>query len=628
MNSPSLSSLEHRHASWLLVLVLLLAALAYGRVLHGEFQLDDVGVIQGNPTVKAGAGALSRIDWLSIGGRPLTTATFALNYAAGRFHPWSYHLVNILIHLATTLLLWRLARDVLRRAEVAHPELPAAVAAGVFALHPLESQAVSYLSQRSESLASLFAVATVLLLCRGERAEGLRDRLLLTGAALVTFVAGFSAKIPAVVAPVLWTLLALALPAEREQPLRRRSIRLLSLLAPIVAVGILAVAGTVIALRGQNSAGFSVPGLTPRSYLLTQTRAILLYLRLLVWPAGQSVEHDLPFVSGLDDTGAVALGLVWIGVVAAASWVLARPPARWPGEARAAARVAGFGTLWWFVALAPSSSIIPVVDPVMEHRAYLASFGPILAATAVGAWLLSRLAPPLRARLAFVVVATVWSALAAATYARNAVWTTPLALWTDAVAKSPGMMRPRANLAFALEGLGDTEGAIRAYRQALTLPETRIILHVDVELHLGAALLRAGRPQEGAAVLFGALGRDPMNVEIASVAAIALLDLGRPGDAEKLASRILDFQPYNGSALNTLGEAFQAQGRTEEALTAFQRAAAIDPAVAVRHLNAARAASRLGRREPACEALRRFREAGGAEAEASSLAARLACAPP
>ena len=601
LTSPRAAS-PGRAVSLALLVPLGLAVAAYARVLHGEFQFDDELAIERNPAVKSLGHFLSRSAWGGAG-RPLTDLTFALDYAAGRLDPFGYHLGNLIVHLAVVLLLHQLTLALGARAGLRSARGLAVATAGIFAVHPLMSQAVSYVSQRAEGLASLLYVAALLLLLEAERRVGTAAGRLAWAGALALFVAGFEAKAIVVTLPAAWVLLCVAIPREEGAPLRRRVARALALAWPLLVAAAILAGSALVGLRDSKDAGFGVPGISPGTYLLTQWRVLPAYLRLLAWPAGQNLDPEVPLAGGL--TGAtLASGLLVAAAIGAAVLLLARS-ARWPPGSRGAARLAGFGLLWFFLVLSTTSTVVPLADPMEEHRAYLASWGPILAACAGAGALLARL-PATRGRLAgAAALAAVWLSLAVALHARNAVWETQVALWTDVAARSPTKVRAVTNLGHALWLRGALEPALAAYRRALALPPDGSASRTEIRRDLAAAYLAAGRTAEGARVLEEALAEAPSNADLLNNLAVAQLDLGAPREAEATARRALLAAPGQGQALNSLGEALLAQGEAGAALEAFDRAAAADPDVSARHFNVAVALARLGRTAEACAAVAR-----------------------
>jgi tetratricopeptide (TPR) repeat protein len=583
------------------LLPLALALAGYGRSLGGEFQLDDTTGIAENPALQlfwpwlrdAGLGEAFLLQ------RPLTTLSFAANYAAGRLDPLGYHAVNLALHLAAALLAGLLARRVASLAGAERPGRIALGVAGLFAVHPLQSQAVAYVSQRSEVLASALYAATLLLLL--SRDPGGRPRPWGTwAAALVTFLLGFAAKPMVVTLPAAWlAILLAAAPAGRPGPAPPWR-RALPALAAAAAASALLSAALVTALQGRSDAGLSVPGTSPWRYFLTQWRALATYLRLLAWPSGQSVDWAFPTSPGLSDPATIAAGAL-VGAAAAASLVLLLRAGRRPGPAGATARLAGLGLAWFFILLAPTSSFVPLADNLAEHRVYLAAWGVLLAAVAAADALAARLA-------AHRVAAGAWAAavllLGLALHGRTGVWVTQEALWRDAAAKAPGLARPRINLGVALERQGRTEEAVAQYEAALGLVGADRRSRAQVLLNLGAAQLNAGRHGEARRALEAGLALNPQHELILVNLAVLAGEVGDLAAAEEFARRVLAVNPGQASAHVIFGNLGLERGDWPGALSAFDRALALDPERGEAHLGRALAFRALGRLPEECAALR------------------------
>jgi hypothetical protein len=371
---------RQRPIALLLAVPMLLAVAAYGRVLRGDFLYDDVRVVQQNPALQELGGVL-RGFWGSLlhGGRPTAEVTFALSHAMGGPVPWAFHSVNLLLHLAVVVLVFLFTREVLRLAGRG-PGCGVAVAvAGIFALHPMQSQAVSYVSQRSEVLASGLYLATLLLLQRAGKPGAAVRRALAGVAALALFTLGMGAKAIVATAPLAWMLLLAMVPPSSVpgEPPRWRW-RLLPF-APLALVGIFLVRGALRAVEGRPDAGFSVPGATPASYFLTQWRAVATYVRLLFWPAGQNADWSFPMSRSMGEPAVQVAGAFLVSLLAGAGilWWRSR---RGNDLASADGRAAAFGVAWFFLLLAPTSTFLPIADVLVEHRVYLASWGLILVA--------------------------------------------------------------------------------------------------------------------------------------------------------------------------------------------------------------------------------------------------------
>jgi len=245
-------------------------------------------------------------------------------------------------------------------------------------------------------------------------------------------------------------LLVIALP-ERNQAVSWVSWRKrLAVLAPFIVTAGWYVRQLLFSVEGHPDVGFAVPGITSWTYFLTQWKVLLVYLRLVFWPAGQCLDWRYPATTHLD-TGAISAGVALAAIASGAVAILWRFRGR-AGENAAVAKIAGFGVLWFFLLLAPTSSVVPIADVLVEHRVYLASWGIFAAVVMV----LGRAVARVNERRGKIVgawlVGALWFALAMGLRDRNGVWESPVVLWSDVVAKVAGNMRARVQLAAAYPG--------------------------------------------------------------------------------------------------------------------------------------------------------------------------------
>ncbi len=615
----------------LLAVPLLLAAGAYARVLHGEFVYDDNRVVGSGQAPGEPAAVLGGyLDGLLHGGRPTTEVTFALSRAAGGGTPLAFHAGNLLLHLAVVILVFLFTREVLRLAGRGSSPGIAVAVAGIFALHPMQSQAVSYVSQRSEVLASGLYLATLLLLLRAGRPGAWAGRALAVAGALVLFTLGMGAKPIVATAPLAWLLLVALVPpaGERREPMRRG--RALLLLAPLVVVGVLLVQGALRSVAGRPDAGFSVPGMTPWTYFLTQWRAVATYVRLLAWPAGQNADWTFAASRGLGEPAVLGAGafLAALLVGAALLWHRSRS-----GTDRAAAdgRAAAFGVAWFFLLLSPTSTFLPIADVLVEHRVYLASWGLFLAAVLGGDRLVARLAPGRQGLVAGVVVVAVWVSLAVALHRRNAVWETELAFWSDVVAKSPGKGRPYLGRGVARARNGDLTGAVADFRAGLDrAPRIATSLRVSLLHDLAGALVELRRFAEAVAPLREAKQLDPEAIGPPQSLALALWSTGDVDAAEAEASEVLARKPDAWLAARVLGQVKMARGDDAGAAPLLEQAVRARPSDPVVRYNLGAVYANLGRTAEACaawKAVLALPDAGGAQEEAREGRSILGCPP-
>ena len=418
--------------------VLLLAgavAVAYLNSFRGVFQYDDYNVIVDNGGVHAWGAYLAG---LPRGIRPFLKFTYTLNWTSG-LGLFGFHLVNAGLHAANAVMLFLLA------SRVGGPSVSrfaALLPALLFAVHPVQTEAVTYISGRSVSLMAFFYLGSLLAWLRG-RERG--SRLLLYAASPALFLLAVASKEVALTLPFA---LLLCGAARRDgtgwvETLRAQAVHWVLLLA--LAALFLSHVGYGRLLE----ACFAIRGASAN--LLTQVHGIGYLLSRLVMPHALNIDPDLPVHavgSPVPLPGALLLAaLLAAGIVG----LIKRSPA-------------GFGILWFFLHLVPTNSFIPRLDVANEPQLYLASWGLFLA-VAAGADLLREKRGARRVTTAVAAVLVV--ALGALTVSRNAVYRSEVALWEDSVRRSPGKARGWNNLGYAYEQAGRFRDAEAAYLRAL-----------------------------------------------------------------------------------------------------------------------------------------------------------------
>ncbi len=567
----------------MLAAALCVAAVAYGPAIRGEFHFDDEGNIVENWAIRDLGRVLRNVRPLQLLGpeRPVAAATFALDYARGRLDPSAYHVTSLAIHLLTAVLVFVLALGVLRRTASPNAAWSAAAVAAAFALHPLETEAVAFAAQRSEVLAAALGLAALLMLVA-------------------------------------------ALPDDHAVPLGARLRRALALSAPLWALTIGAVTRNLARLGPADTAGLQSGTLGPWRYLLTQLRVHWLYARLVLWPAGQNVEHRIDASPGLLHLPTIVALVATVGLLAGAValWRLAER-----GAVDRGARAVVFGLLLFAAALAPSSTIVPIDDLVAEHRAYLASAGLLLASFVAGDALLRRLlrgGAAIRAILAVAVLATLGLAL----HARARVWSSDRFLWMDTVEKNPSSARAWANLGRAHDAQGDRVRAFDAYRRAEALA------HRPSEVATTAANFSAWYGEQGDferafATAQRGIAAAPRDAPLHHNSAAALWKLGRLAEAQVAVQRAIGLRGGEyPAAQRLLGLILWDMGDAGGALEAFHRARRLDPDTPVFAEQEFVALARLGRSAAACEAWTAIVKAGWfskTDAGSRKLAASLGC---
>ena len=394
----------------------LLVWIVYGPALNGPFVFDDRFQIFLRPE----AATVPFLSWIRSS-RPLLLLTLWLNYQAGGTSPFGYHLVNVLIHYAASCAVGFCTARLL---ELAGTPRAKSIGLGLFGgalflLHPLQTESVSYVVSRSEPLSILLCFsAFALYLYRPEGPIRWGRTLAITA----LFALALTTKEHTITLPALLLLTD----AYFDPKAIRQNVRLYGLFA---VLGIAGAVATMSTLRVSTSAGLNLDGLSPATYAFTQMRMLWLYTRYFFLPIGQNFDADISLSHTLLENGAIFGGLALIAAVGAA-WFYRKS---WP--------LASYGFLVFLVLLAPTSSVIPILDVFAEHRLYL----PFIGLTLLSLELLRRLNVA-QATWACIAILAICSAL---TFQRNRLWGDSVLLWSDAVSKSPKKSRPNFQLAYA-----------------------------------------------------------------------------------------------------------------------------------------------------------------------------------
>ena len=552
-------------------LIVLSGALAYSNSFRGPFVFDDVDSIPGNPSIRGWAAALSPPSvGTSVGARPVANLTLALDYAIGGLRVAPYHATNLLIHLAAGLALFGLVRRTLEspvlggRYERDAAKLAGAVAL-LWTLHPLQTESVTYVIQRVESLMGLFFLLTLYGLARSAGSRRPFAWLILS---FLACLAGMATKEVMATAPVLALLYDRAFIAgSLREALRRRRLYYLALAATWIPLGLLVASGSWS--RG-GSSGFGL-GVSAGSYWLAQCGAIARYLRLSLWPSPLVFDYGSVL---LREPGTSALYAIGILPLAATGLLLAwRRPAL------------GFLGAWFFLILAPSSFVPVAVQVAAEHRMYL-SLAAVMAALVIGGH-------ALLPRRLWLPVGLAAAALGFATWVRNADYRSEIALWSDTVAKEPTNEYAHCALGTALSTApGRLAEAISEYEAALAIRPR----YAMAENQLGVALRRvSGRSREGLEHLQSAVRIDGSIALIHYNLGIALAEASRLDEAMAEFNAALSINPNYAEARNDLGVALCASGRTAEGIAQIQAALSATPGLALGHFNLGKAWEQTGR---------------------------------
>jgi protein O-mannosyl-transferase len=543
-------------------LIAIAAFLAYANTFNSPFVFDDLPRIVRN--------ALVQHPWppwraMTQTSRPIVQLSFALNHAISGLQTWSYHLVNVGIHAINGMLLFALIRRTLARSAAcaryrSSAQGIALTASLLWTVHPLATEAVTYVVQRSESLASLFYLLVLVAIARG--ADSKRAALW-NALALVACVCGMASK------PVMASAPFVALLYDRtflagsfRRALATRGWTHGGLFASLLLLPVLLAAAP---MDWRYSSVSGAQGIGALDYAKTQPGVVLHYLRLALWPSGLTLDYDWPIAR---DSLGVLLPAAAIAVLAIASIALL-----------ARANAVGFLGAFVLLVLAPTSSVIPILDMAFEHRMYLALAAVVLGFVLAGRELLRSLARSLawnamiERRASTMATAVLAVGLGAVTVARNADYRSAVAIWSDTAAKRPQNPRPRVNLAYAI---ADRDGIERG----LAAAETAVARHPDYpwgHLASGYFLIKLGRADQAIPRLRLAASRLPASAEAHYLLGSALSEVGAYGQAIPELETAIGLEPWRAEAENNLGAAHLHRGAWDAAITHLERAVELSP---------------------------------------------------
>ena len=525
--------------------------IAYYNSFSGALVFDDQGSIAENSSIRHFWPLWSVLspppEAGGVVGRPFANFTFALNYAMSGPAVWSYHALNLAIHLLAACTLFGLVRRTLLLPILRERFQPAAgplalTVAVLWTVHPLQTQVVNYLSQRTETLMGLCYLLTLYCFIRGTETNARRWLACSFTACLL----GMASKEVMVTAPLMVFLYDRTFVAGTfRDAWRQRRPFYLALAATWVVLGCL-----MLGLR-ERGVGYSL-GMTAFDYALTECKVVVLYLRLAVWP------HPLVFDYGSDlmAHGAEVVPYV-LGLGLLLAIILAAMRSR---------RALGFAGCWVFLILAPASSVVPVAgQPMAESRMYL-SLAALIVLAVLGLYVLAGR----RSLLVWLVVAPV---LGAVTVQRNAAYRSAVSLWSDTVAKRPQNARAHNGLGESLVKAGRPEDAIASFETALQLNP-----HYPLaETNLGIALAKIHRSAEAIRHFATALQLKPDSAETHYNLAIALLQTNRFEEAIQHLEEASRIKPGYFEAHYILAVALHRAGQLPHAIECYETALRLQP---------------------------------------------------
>ncbi len=449
----------------------LLVLCAYSDTFQSSWHLDDYPNVVNNYSLHLGDLSpeslsktfFSRSDPLHNLYRPVACLSFAANWYFGRENVFGYHVVNIAIHFLTAFILFLTVLNLYKSPNLKQTSKEdgywiALLSAVLWALNPIQTQAVTYIVQRMASMAAMFYILGIYFYVKGRISSSRRRQVLYFMGCVAGYILAVGSKENAVTLPLALLIAEIIFFQNLENPKTRRAIWVITALIGILSI----LAAAVLFIKADSFSIFE--GYQHRSYTLTQRlmtepRVLIFYLTQLFYPVPQriSIEHDIDISTSFFEpwTTLPAIFLVALLIVIGASQIRKRP-------------IVAFSILFFFLNHVIESTILPL-EVVFEHRNYLPSlflFLPVAAG-------LFRLVDYYREKKQFMYkilvpfLVLLVTGLSISTYVRNMTWATEKTLWEDAMQKAPGRARPAYNLAKHYYKTGNFEKALELFNKSL-----------------------------------------------------------------------------------------------------------------------------------------------------------------
>ncbi len=579
------------------LLIALLILLVYSNSFQNSFQYDDFHVILQNPAIKdpanyhqfflnpqLGSGTVRETS----GYRPLLMASFALNYAVGGLDVFGYHLINFFLHTLCAFFVFCIT---LRFFHISSSEgeinsrraqLTALFAALIFALHPLQTESVTYITGRSNLMTAFFFLTAFWAYME----YGLTQKV------HHVFLSSFSYACALLVKETAVTFLLILAVFNILFPLGRTPKRwIFSLLSYIGLTAIY----LMIRVHFFGSLQYNSQPLRPLyDNFLTQLRAWVHYLVTLVVPLNLNVDYDFRISHSLLE-GEVILSIFILAALGFIIWKVSR-----------VYRSVGFFALWFAINLLPTNSLVSLQDVITDRWLYLPSVGYAVIMALAAEWIFRvKVCGGNRARkiIFFFLCALVVELYGFATVVRNFTWTSYWTLWEDAVAKSPNKSRPHLALGVGLNQAGRTAEAIEELKKAAQLnPKGG-----EPYLNLGYIYFHQGKLEEARLAFEKAIALSPRLAAEGhnNLGAVYLLQ-GRKEEGLKELQLALKERPHYSRPYSSLGNFYEKEGDIDKAISYMEQAAKLEPEFVPVHEALVRLYEKKGWKEKSQEAQKNF----------------------
>jgi tetratricopeptide (TPR) repeat protein len=592
----------------------------YSITFSSPFVLDDLIRIEENPAIRVTKFSIPQIikaGMISSKMRPIAFITFALNHSLHQYDVFGYHLVNIIIHILTGFFLYLFLKTTLKiptiHGRYKHTDLISFLAALIWLVHPIQTQSITYIVQRMNSMAAMFLILSFLFYAYGRLAEANKKRWIWLFASAVSWLLSLGCKQIGAVLPFLIFLYEWYFFQDFSKIWLKKHLKYLFSITAFFILLFLFYTGFNPLEKIQSLHDFAQHEFTITERLFTQFRVVIYYLSLIFFPLPSRLNLDYDFVlshSLISPISTLPSLAAIVGILALAIYLAKRD------------RLISFCILWFFGNHLIESSVLPLAI-IFEHRNYLPSMLTILIPILIGYRYIKLDWLKIGIVSLVVVVLSVWS------YQRNSVWENDITLWTDSAKKSPGKARPHFNLGAAFSEQNRYAEAIPLYQRALEINPNLAQPHINLgealerqnkiegaaehyrtalqikpdlpEAHnnMGAVLAKQGRTEEAIQFYQNALKIRPYYASAHFGLANTLVEKGKVEQGIQHYYQAIRFKPEYAEAHNNLGAIFLASGETEKAIKHYIVALQIDPSLVEAYNNLGIALMQEGKIEAA-----------------------------
>ncbi|OGG03553.1 hypothetical protein A2W14_03145 [Candidatus Gottesmanbacteria bacterium RBG_16_37_8] len=574
-----------------LVIIYLVGLTVYSNSFKGEFVFDDFTSVVSQENINK----LTDIPtiWNSHKTRFIPFLTYAVNYRFNNFDPWGYHLVNFTIHIFNAFLLFFTVRiiqriPVFRNNLLAKSKLLPFIAALIFTVHPVQTQAVNFISQRSALITFFFYLITIYFYLQSKMAKVKTSKLIYFAIALTSSLLAFVSKENSYTLPLAIILTDYLFFFKKN--LKNK----IEFLKPLPFFLLSFIVYYLIYLKGGGPVFDKISSINMLfdkkisgwEYLLTQFRVIVTYIRLLLFPVNLNVDYDFPISKSIWELPVILSLNIIIFLVLISLFFLKRN------------RFITFGVLFFLIALLVESSVIPINDVIFEHRLYLPSAGFFIAVSSIIIFIKNFVESKKIKQIYFYFpVILLIISFSFLTFKRNYIWQSEYALWKDVAGKSPNKARPHYNLGVASYSTGKITEAKNEFQKTIALDPQ----YLDAYRNLGYIFESEKKYDEALSLYNQGLKVNFYDTTIRAQIASFYTSRKKYEEAIDQYLKILEYDPRNSKVYNDMGIVYFIQNKQEETLASFKKAVDHDPKYKTAILNLANSFFHYGFNEKALE---------------------------